>query len=150
VKSSAKTESQLKTAQGAVTSAKYAVNADAIAGIVNDVRDGKISLPDAFKELQTFGVIKLVTEVSEETGKLILQASGPNVKKPRAPGSGGGGNRGTASWEVEGQNYTSRELIDANLDLLTDKVRGHYDSGNFRAFSMTREAEKIHAKLTGN
>ena len=143
----AKSESQLKTAQGAVTSAKYAVNADKIVALHEQVRTNK-ELGLEFVELEKYGVTKLTIERAEESGKLIINSAGPNVKKPRASGSGGGGNRGTASWEVDGQSFTSRELIDAHPDLLTDKVREHYESGNFRAFSMTREAERIHEKLT--
>ncbi len=41
-----------------------------------------------------------------------------------------------------------RLLIEAHPEMLTQKVAEHYATGNFRAFSMTREAERIHAKLT--
>ncbi len=142
-----KTHSQFKTAQNAIKSAQYAANAEKIAKLHDELRDSKLS--PIFVRLEALGVDLVTIDRSEESGKLIINSSGPAVKRTRATGSGGG-SRGTANWEVNGQTFTSKELVDANLDLLTDKVREHYDNDNFRAFSMTREAEKIHAKLTGS
>ncbi|KKK67502.1 hypothetical protein LCGC14_2953420 [marine sediment metagenome] len=98
-----KSESQLKTAQSAVTSAKYAVNAEKIAAIHDAIRGDK-SMNSHFDALRGFGVTKLTLEVSEETGKLLINSSGPSVK--RARGGGGTGSRGQAL-TVDGEEYPS-------------------------------------------
>lgn len=143
-----KSESQLKTAQSAVNSAKLAANAGKRADVHDAMRDDK-SVIGHCRALFSLGAEWVKLEVDDD-GRLIINSGGGEIKKTRAPGSGGGGSRGTASWEVDGKSYTSRELIDAHSELLTDKVKEHYDSGNFRAFSMTREAERIHEKLTSS
>jgi hypothetical protein len=140
-----KSASQLKTAQSAVNSAKLAANAGKRAGVHDAMRADK-SVIGHVKMLFSLGA-EWVKFTLDSGGELEVNSGGGEIKKTRAPSSNGG-SRGTASWEVDGQSFTSRELIDAHQDLLTDKVREHYNSGNFRAFSMTREAEKIHAKLT--
>ncbi len=142
----AKSESQLKTARSAVASAKLAANAGKRADI-HDAMRGDKAIASACNALFDLGAEWVKIEKGE-SGELYINSGGGEIKKTRAPGGGGGGSRGTASWEVDGQSFTSRELIDAHQDMLTDKVREHYDSGNFRAFSMTREAERIHEKLT--
>ena len=140
-----KTNSQLKTAQSAVESATRAQNVGKIADIHTAMSEDKAV--NGFTEaLEKLGCKWTKIERSEETGKLIINSPETTPKRTRA--SSNGGSRGTASWEVDGQSFTSRELIDAHQDMLTDKVREHYDSGNFKAFSMTREAERIHEKLT--
>lgn len=143
----AKSQSQLKTAQSAVGSAKLAANAGKRADVHDAMRVDK-SVVGHFQALQSLGAEWVKLE-KDEDGDLMINSGGGEIRKTRAP-SAGGGSRGTASWEVDGQSFTSRELIDAHPDLLTDKVREHYDSGNFRAFSMTREAERIHEKLTSS
>ena len=100
----AKSTSQLKTAKGAVTSANYAANADAIATIHNQVRDGKLNMGDAFSRLEGLGVTKLTVERSEESGKLVINSAGPTVKRPRS--SGGTGSRGQPV-TVDGTEYAS-------------------------------------------
>lgn len=142
----AKSTSQLATATNAVKSAKHAANADKVAAIHDELRDNS-TMQDFFKSFEQFGVTRVTIERSEETKKLLINSIGPSAPK-KARASSDGGNRGTASWDVGGTSYTSRELIEAHLDKLTDKVREHYDAGNFKAFSMTREAEKIHSLLT--
>ncbi|KKN17580.1 hypothetical protein LCGC14_0964460 [marine sediment metagenome] len=141
-----KTNSQLKTATNAVNSQKLQANAGKRADIHDAMRQDK-SVVGHVKALFALGA-DWVNFEEGEGDEIIVNSGGADIRKTRAPGSGGGGNRGTASWEVDGQSFTSRELIDAHPDLLTDKVREHYESGNFRAFSMTREAERIHEKLT--
>ena len=143
-----KSESQLKTAVSAVASAKHAQNADKVASIHDKMRDDP-QVQGYFSQLEGFGVKRITLERSEETGKLLVNSVGPSAPKRAAKSSNGGGNRGTAEWVVGGQAFTSRELIEANADKLTDKVREHFNAGNFRAFSMTREAERIHKLLTG-
>lgn len=145
IKDSGKSASQLKTAQSAVNSQKLAANAGKRADVHNAMRQDKSVVGHA-TTLFSLGA-EWVKLTLDSDGKLEVNSGGGEIKKTRAP-SENGGSRGTASWEVDGQSFTSRELLDAHQDLLTDKVREHYDSGNFRAFSMTREAEKIHAKLT--
>ncbi len=145
IKDSGKSVGQLKTAQSAVNSAKLAANAGKRADVHGVMRTDK-SIVTHVKALFSLGA-EWVKFTLDSNGELEVNSGGAEIKKTRAP-SANGGSRGTASWEVDGQSFTSRELIDAHQDLLTDKVREHYDSGNFRAFSMTREAEKIHAKLT--
>jgi hypothetical protein len=140
-----KSASQLKSAQSAVNSAKLAANAGKRAD-VHDAMRGDKSVIGHVQALFSLGA-EWVKFTLDSDGELEVNSGGGEIKKTRAPSSNGG-SRGTASWEVDGQSFTSRELIEAHQDLLTDKVREHYDSGNFRAFSMTREAEKIHAKLT--
>lgn len=143
----AKSESQLKSAASAVASAKLAANAGKRADIHDAMRTDK-SVVGHVNALFGLGAEWVKLE-KDSDGDLMVNSGGGEIKRTRAPSSGGGGgSRGTASWEVDGKSYTSRELLDANPDLLTDKVREHYDSGNFRAFSMTREAERIHEKLT--
>ena len=142
-----KSESQLKTAAGAVASAKHAANADKVAAIHDAIRDDP-KVGDYFSQLEGYGVKRITLERSEETSKLLVNSVGPTAPK-KARASTNGGNRGTAEWMVGGQAFTSRELIEANVDKLTDKVAEHFQAGNFRAFSMTREAERIHKLLTG-
>ena len=141
----AKSASQLKTARSAVASAKLAANAGKRADVHGAMRQDKSVVGHA-QTLFSLGA-EWVKLTLDSDGKLEVNSGGGEIKKTRAPSSNGG-SRGTASWEVDGQTFTSRELIDAHQDLLTDKVREHYNSGNFRAFSMTREAERIHAQLT--
>ena len=145
IKDSGKSASQLKTAQSAVNSQKLAANAGKRADI-HDAMRGDKSVVGHVNALFSLGA-ELVKLEKGEDGALVISSSGAEIKKTRAP-SANGGSRGTASWEVDGQSFTSRELIEAHQDMLTDKVREHYDSGNFRAFSMTREAERIHGLLT--
>jgi len=140
-----KSQSQLKTAASAVNSQKLAANAGKRADI-HDAMRGDKSVVGHVNALFSLGA-ELVKLEKGEDGALVISSSGAEIKKTRASSSNGG-SRGTASWEVDGQSFTSRELLDAHQDMLTDKVREHYDSGNFRAFSMTREAERIHEKLT--
>jgi hypothetical protein len=142
-----KSESQLKTATNAVNSQKLSANAGKRADIHDAMRE---SAPVAghVKALFNLGA-EWVKITLDSDGKLEVNSGGADIKAPRkSGGGGGGGSRGTASWEIDGKSYTSRELIEEHQDLLTDKVREHFDSGNFRAFSMTREAERIHEKLT--
>ena len=144
----AKSAAQHKTAQSAVASAKHAQNADKVAAIHDQIRDNDV-VNTFMAGLEQFGVSQLRIERSEETNKLIVNSIGPAAPK-KARASSNGGSRGTAEWGVGGQTFTSRELLDAHPDMLTDKVREHYNAGNFRAFSMTREAERIHKLLTGS
>jgi hypothetical protein len=142
-----KSHSQLKTATNAVNSQKLSANAGKRADVHDAMRE---SAPVAghVKALFNLGA-EWVKITLDSDGKLEVNSGGADIKAPRkSGGGGGGGSRGTASWEVDGKSYTSRELIEAHQDLLTDKVLEHFDSGNFRAFSMTREAERIHEKLT--
>lgn len=145
IKTAEKTASQLKTATSAVNSAKLAANAGKRADIHDAMRDDK-SVVGHFQALKALGAEWVKLELDSD-GDLIINSGGGEIRKTRAP-STNGGSRGTASWEVDGNSYTSRELIEAHQDLLTAKVREHFDSGNFRAFSMTREAERIHSILT--
>jgi len=143
-----KSESQLATAVRAINSQKLTANAGKRADIHDAMRADK-SVIGHFNALFNLGATWVKLERGEEAGSIIINSGGADIKAPRkSGGGGGGGSRGTASWEVDGQSYTSRELIEAHQDMLTDKVREHFDSGNFRAFSMTREAERIHEKLT--
>ncbi len=141
----AKSQSQLKTATSAVNSAKLAANAGKRADVHDAMRQDK-SVAGHFETLMQLGA-EWVKLTLDSDGKLEVNSGGAEIKKTRAL-SADGASRGTASWEVDGQSFTSRELLDAHQDMLTDKVREHYDSGNFRAFSMTREAERIHGILT--
>ncbi|KKM23926.1 hypothetical protein LCGC14_1610200 [marine sediment metagenome] len=142
-----KSESQLKTATSAVNSQKLSANAGKRADVHNAMRQDK-SVVGHVNALFSLGAEWVKLEKSED-GTLVINSGGADIKASRkSSGGGGGGSRGTASWEVDGQSFTSRELIDAHQDMLTDKVREHFDSGNFRAFSMTREAERIHGLLT--
>ena len=100
-----KSEAQHKSATKAIESARYSLNADAIAHIHNDVRDGKVSVPDAFAKLEAFGVTRLVIERSEETGKLIVNSAGP--KAPKRSGGGGGGNGRGQAMVVDGETFAS-------------------------------------------
>ncbi|KKK66892.1 hypothetical protein LCGC14_2959530 [marine sediment metagenome] len=140
-----KTQSQLKTATSAVESATRSQNAGKIADI-HTAMASDAAVNGFMDALDKLGCKWTKIERSEETGKLIINSPETAPRKARA--SSNGGSRGTASWEVDGQSFTSRELIEAHADMLTDKVREHFDSGNFRAFSMTREAERIHGLLT--
>ncbi len=100
-----KSTSQLKTAKAAVTSANYAASAEKIASIHDRVREGKLSLTDAFGQLESLGVTKLSIERSEETGKIIINSTGPAVKRTRGAGSGTGSRGQTLT--VDGTEYTS-------------------------------------------
>ena len=141
----AKSQSQLKTATSAVNSQKLAANAGKRADVHNAMRNDK-SVVGHFQALKALGAEWVKLELDSD-GDLMINSGGAEIKKTRAP-STNGGSRGTANWDVDGQSFTSRELIEAHQDMLTDKVREHFDSGDFRAFSMTREAERIHEKLT--
>ena len=141
-----KSQSQLKTATNAVNSQKLSANAGKRADIHDAMRQDK-SVVGHVNALFTLGAEWVKLEKGKD-GALIVSSGGADIRVPRKSGGGGGGSRGTASWEVDGQSFTSRELIDAHQDMLTDKVREHFDSGDFRAFSMTREAERIHGLLT--
>jgi len=145
VKSAGKTASQLKTAISAVVSAKLAANAGKRADIHDAMRQDK-SVVGHVNALFSLGAEWVKLE-KDSDGDLMVNSGGAEIKKTRAPSSNGG-SRGTASWEVEGQAFTSKELVEAHQDMLSDKTRAHFDSGNFRAFSMTREAERIHGLLT--
>ncbi len=140
-----KSASQLKTATSAVNSAKLAANAGKRADVHNVMREDRTIIGHV-KALFSLGAEWVKFELDSD-GDIIVNSGGGEIKKTRAP-STNGGSRGTASWEVDGQSFTSRELLEAHQDMLTDKVREHFDSGNFRAFSMTREAERIHGLLT--
>ncbi|KKN33842.1 hypothetical protein LCGC14_0799760 [marine sediment metagenome] len=109
----AKSTSQLKTATGAVTSANYAANAENIATIHNQVRDGKLNMGDAFSRLEGLGVTKLTIERSEESGKLVINSAGPTVKRPRSSG-GGTGSRGQ-SLTVDGEEFASASAAMRNF-----------------------------------
>ncbi|KKL56258.1 hypothetical protein LCGC14_2247180 [marine sediment metagenome] len=141
-----KSASQLKTATNAVNSQKLTANAGKRAD-VHDAMRGDKSVVGHVNALFTLGAEWVKLEKGED-GTLTINSGGADIKAPRKSGGGGGGSRGTASWDVDGKSYTSRELIEEHADMLTDKVREHFDSGNFRAFSMTREAERIHGLLT--
>ncbi len=101
----AKTTSQLKTAANAIKSAQYAANADKIASIHDRIREGKLNVPDAFAQLESLGVDLLTIDRSEETGKLIVNSSGPAVKRTRAGGGGGGGKGSPLT--VDGESFAS-------------------------------------------
>lgn len=101
----AKSAGQLKTASNAIKSAQYAANAEKIASIHDRIREGKLSVPDAFSQLEALGVDLLTIDRSEESGKLIINSSGPAVKRSRA-GGGGTGSRGQ-SLTVDGEVFTS-------------------------------------------
>jgi len=147
VKSAGKTASQLKTVISAVASTKLAANAGKRADI-HDAMRGDKSVVGHANALFSLGAEWVKLE-KDSDGDLMVNSGGADIKKTRAP-SANGGSRGTASWEVEGQAFTSKELVEAHQDMLSDKIREHFVSGNFRAFSMTREAERIHAKLTSS
>ena len=142
-----KSQSQLATATRAVNSQKLSANADKRANMHNVMRSDKSIVAHA-NALFELGAQWVKLEKGED-GTLVINSGGADIKAPRkSGGGGGGGSRGTASWEVDGQSFTSHELIEAHQDMLTDKVAEHYATGNFRAFSMTREAERIHGLLT--
>jgi len=143
-----KSESQLKTATNAVNSQKLSANAGKRADIHDAMRQDK-SVVGHVNALINLGAEWVKIEKGED-GTLTINSGGADIKAARksSGGGGGGGSRGTASWEVDGKSYTSRELIEEHSDMLTDKVAEHFASGNFRAFSMTREAERIHGLLT--
>ena len=82
-----------------------AANAEKIAAIHDRIREGKLNVPDAFSQLEALGVDLLTIDRSEESGKLIINSSGPAVRKTRA-GGGGTGSRGQ-SLTVDGKEYTS-------------------------------------------
>ncbi len=100
----AKTTSQLKTAKNAITSANYAASAEKIASIHEAMR-GSGDIRGAFQKLTELGVTKVTLEKSEETGKLIINSTGPAVKRTRAAG-GGTGSRGQ-TLTVDGEEYAS-------------------------------------------
>ena len=100
----AKSTSQLKTAKAAVTSANYAASAEKIAAIHDKLR-GHREVEGLFNELVALGVTKVTMERSEETGKLVINSAGPNVKRTRAAGSGTG-SRGQ-SLTVDGEEFAS-------------------------------------------
>ncbi len=99
----AKTTSQLKTAKNAITSANYAASAEKIAAIHEAMR-GSGDIRGAFEKLTQLGVTKVTLETSEETGKLIINSTGPAVKRTR--GGGGTGSRGQ-TLTVDGEEYAS-------------------------------------------
>jgi len=140
-----KSASQLKTAQGAVESAVRAKNAGKILDL-DDATGKRQDIVSLMAQYKALGVGRVAFEHTEDGKSVLVNSSGPAVKRTRA--SSNGGSRGTASWEVDGQVFTSKELIEAHLDMLSAKTREHFDSGNFRAFSITREAERIHGLLT--
>jgi hypothetical protein len=142
-----KSQSQLKTATNAVNSMKLSANAGKRADIHDAMRQDK-SVVGHVNALFSLGAEWVKLEKGED-GTLTINSGGADIKTPRkSGGGGGGGSRGTASWDVDGQAFTSKELVEAHQDMLTDKVQEHFNTGNFRAFSMTREAERIHAQLT--
>ncbi len=146
-KEAEKSASQLKTATSAVNSAKLAANAGKRADIHDAMRQDK-SVVGHCNALFSLGAEWVKLE-KDSDGDLMINSGGADIKTPRkSGGGGGGGSRGTASWEVDGQSFTSKELVEAHQDMLTDSVQEHFRTGNFRAFSMTREAERIHGKLT--
>lgn len=98
-----KTEAQLKTAQSAVKSAEYAINAERIA-IIHDQMRSNAAVVGYFEGLELFGVSRLVLERSEETGKIIVNSSGP--KAPKRSGGGGGNGRGQPV-TVNGEGFAS-------------------------------------------
>lgn len=102
-----KSISQHKSAMAAVQSAKWAANAEQVATIHDDVRDGKITVPEAFKKLEAFGVERLVVERSSETGKLLINSSGPTLKRTRGSGGGGGNGKRGQPVTVDGTEYAS-------------------------------------------
>ena len=99
-----KSEAQHKSATKAIESAKYALNAEKIATIHDQVRSNG-AVVGYFEALEQFGVTRLVLERSEETGKIIVNSSGPKSPK-RSGGGGGGGGRGQ-SLTVDGQSFDS-------------------------------------------
>lgn len=110
-----KSEAQLKTAKSAIESAKYAANAEKIAAIHDAIR-GDAGVNGHFDALHLLGVTRLVLEVSEETGKMLINSSGPAIKKARGGGNSTG-SRGQ-SMTVDGQEYASASA--ANLAFFPD------------------------------
>lgn len=100
-----KSTSQFKSAQSAVQSAKWAQNAEKM-GTIHDAIRGDKSVVNHFESLEQFGVIKLVIERSSETGKLIINSTGPTIKRTRGAGGGGNGKRGQPL-TVDGTEYES-------------------------------------------
>lgn len=98
-----KTEAQHKSAVSAVKSAQWAANAEKMASIHDQMRGDK-SLTGRFEALEAFGVVRV--EITRgESGKLIINSTGPTIKKTRASG-GGNGKRGQPL-TVDGTEYAS-------------------------------------------
>ena len=97
----AKSASQLKTAKNAVASATRAANAGKIAS-VNDQFRAESVVVKTFERYEVLGITRVVVERSDE-GKIIINASGPTVKRS---GGGGGGGKGK-SMTVDGTEYPS-------------------------------------------
>lgn len=100
-----KSISQHKSAMAAVQSAKWAANAEQMATIHDQIRSDK-AVVSRFEALEAFGVVRLVVERSSETGKLLINSSGPTLKRTKGSGGGGNGKRGQPV-TVDGTEYAS-------------------------------------------
>lgn len=100
----AKSESQLKTATNAIASAKHAASADKIAAIHDQMRDNG-AVNGFMAALEPFGVTQIRVERSAETGKLLINSTGPSA--PKRSGGGGGGNGRGQPLTVDGKAFDS-------------------------------------------
>lgn len=100
----AKSTSQLATAKNAVISGKRAANAGAIAETHSAGRQDK-SLVAFFQRLRELGVEWTKVEFGE-TGNLVFNSGGAEVKRARGAGGGGTGKRGEPL-TVDGTEYAS-------------------------------------------
>lgn len=102
----ATSERQAGTAASAITSAKYAQNAEKAAVVHDQMRDDK-AITGYFTTLEALGVVRVVLERSPETGKLLVNSAGPTPPKKARTGGGGGGNGRGQSMTVDGQVFAS-------------------------------------------
>jgi len=102
IRSVEKTASQLKTATGAITSAKRAANAGKIADIHTQMANSR-EVNDFMAKLGALDCKWAKLEISEETGKLIVNS--PETTPKRA--SGGGGNGRGQPVTVDGTEFAS-------------------------------------------
>ena len=107
------TEKQIKVATSAIQSAKWAANADAVAGLNDAIRKATDEL---MAKYHGFGVDKVVLERSDETGKTLVNPVEPFVAKS-ARGGNSTGSRGQ-SLTVDGTTYASAS--EANKSFFPD------------------------------
>lgn len=141
------TESKLKSAQKQLATLEWATKSAKLAASTGRIEAAFKSAVLAERAvLAEFHVTTITTNVTGlDTDSPVASAKhdSPDAPKRLAGAKRPGGNRGT--WECEGMG--SHDFVAAHVDQLTDTVRDQFNTQNYRAFSMTREANRIADKL---
>jgi len=104
------------------------------------------AIAPSVKSLRELGAdhVEVVVAIDGDKLTTVINVVGAGMPKPPAKTAKRTTSNG-GTWECDGLG--SRAFVEAHLDELSAKTREHFNADNFRAFSMTREAERIAVKL---